>query len=150
MQKKWFDAQLTLSCELDVPVVLHIREAFGDGMDILRAHRQGLRGIMHCFSGSWETARECMDMGMYIAFGGAVTFSNAVKQREIVERMPADRLITETDCPYMTPVPNRGKRNDPAKMLDTAAMMAKVRGVSVEEIAELTYVNACAVFGLAD
>ena len=150
VQRKWFDAQLSLAKELDAPVVLHIREAFGDGMDMLRAHRNGLRGVMHCFSGSYETARDCIDMGLYIAFGGALTFQNAKNLRETAARLPLDRLLLETDCPYLTPTPHRSKRNDPTYMVHTANVLAGLFGLPAEDIAQITYRNALDVFGLTD
>ena len=150
VQKKVLDEQLSLAKELDLPVILHDREAHGDMMDLLRAHRNGLKGIMHCFSGSYETARECLDLGLYIAFGGALTFKNAVRPIEVVQKLPADRLLIETDCPYMTPVPFRGKRNDPSYILLTLEKMAEVRGEDREELAEKLYVNALDVYGIRD
>ena len=147
-QRRWFAEQLELAKQLGYPVVLHIREAFGDCMDILRAHRDGLRGVMHCYSGSVETAYECLDLGLRFSFGGAVTFKNAKKPCEVVQKLPADSILLETDCPYMTPVPHRGERNDPSFMRLTAEKIAELRGVSVEEIAEQTYINANELFGL--
>ena len=102
-QRKWFAEQLELAKQLGYPVVLHIREAFGDCMDILHAHRDGLRGVMHCYSGSVETAYECLDLGLKFSFGGAVTFKNAKKPVEVVQKLPLDSIMLETDCPYMTP-----------------------------------------------
>ena len=150
IQKKVLDEQLSLAKEMDLPVILHDREAHGDMMDLLRAHRDGLKGIMHCFSGSYETARECLDLGLYIAFGGALTFKNAVRPIEVVQKLPADRLLIETDCPYMTPVPFRGKRNDPSYILLTLEKMAEVRGEDREELAEKLYANALDVYGIRD
>ncbi len=150
LQRRWFTAQLELAQALDVPVTLHIREAYGDAMDILRAHKKNLRGELHCFSGSIETAYECIDMGLYVALGGAVTFGNAVKQRDIAARLPIERLLIETDCPYMTPVPHRGKRNDPSLIGLTAERIASERGMETEELMEATYRNACALFGLPE
>ncbi len=147
-QRRWFAEQLDLAKQLGYPVVLHIREAFGDCMDILRAHRDGLRGVMHCYSGSVETAYECLDLGLSFSFGGAVTFKNAKKPCEVVKALPAESILLETDCPYMTPVPHRGERNDPSFMRLTAEKIAELRGVSADEIAELTYRNAKRVFGL--
>lgn len=135
-QKKLFDYQLSMAEELNLPVSLHIREAFGDAMDILRVHKKGLRGVMHCFSGSVEIARECLDLGLYIALGGAVTFKNAVKPLEVAAYVPKDRLLLETDCPYMTPVPHRGKRNDPGFVPFIAEVIAAKRG---EEPCELAF-----------
>ena len=149
-QRRWFAEQLDLAKQLGYPVVLHIREAFGDCMDILRAHRDGLRGVMHCYSGSLETAYECLDLGLAFSFGGAVTFKNAKKPVEVVKALPAESILLETDCPYMTPVPHRGERNDPSFIRLTAEKIAEIRGVSAEEIAELTYRNACETFGLPE
>ena len=149
-QKKWFAEQLELAKQLDYPVVLHIREAFGDAMDILRAHRDGLRGVMHCFSGSVETAYECLDLGLKFSFGGSVTFKNAKKPVEVVSKVPLDSILLETDCPYMTPVPFRGQRNDPGFIHLSAEKIAEIRGTDVSEIAEAAYKNANEVFGLKD
>lgn len=149
-QRRWFAEQLDLAKQLGYPVVLHIREAFGDCMDILRAHRDGLRGVMHCYSGSVETAYECLDLGLKFSFGGAVTFKNAKKPCEVVQKLPAESILLETDCPYMTPVPHRGERNDPSFIRLTAEKIAELRGCSAEEIAELTWKNACDAFGLKE
>lgn len=124
-QRKWFAEQLELAKQLGYPVVLHIREAFGDCMDILHAHRDGLRGVMHCYSGSVETAFECLDLGLKFSFGGAVTFKNAKKPVEVVQKLPLDSIMLETDCPYMTPVPHRGERNHPGFMHLTAEKLRK-------------------------
>ncbi|MDO5112360.1 MAG: TatD family hydrolase [Clostridia bacterium] len=148
VQRAWFDAQLSLARELDVPVILHIREAFGDCMDILRAHKDGLKGEMHCFSGSVEIARECLDMGLYIAFGGAVTFKNANKLLDAAAYVPKERLLLETDCPYMTPVPHRGERNDPRGVIAVCEKLADLHRVSAAEMAQATWENANRLFGL--
>ena len=147
-QKKALDEQLSIAAELDLPVILHDREAHGDMMDILRAHKKGLKGIMHCFSGSWETAKECLDLGLYVAFGGALTFKNAVRPVEVAQRIPLDRLLIETDCPYMTPVPFRGKRNDPSFILLTLDKLSGIREEDRETVADALYRNALAVYGL--
>lgn len=148
-QRLWFAEQLDAAQGMGVPVVLHIREAFGDCMDILRARRAaGLRGEMHCFSGSAEIARECLDMGLYIAFGGAVTFKNANKLLEAAKYVPQDRILLETDCPYMTPVPHRGERNDPGLMHLTLSRLAQIRGEDEDELAEAAYKNGCTMFGI--
>lgn len=148
VQRTWFDAQLSLAEALDVPVVLHIREAFGDFMDILRAHTRGLRGEMHCFSGSVEIARECLDRGLYIALGGAVTFKNARGLLDVARYVPDDRLLLETDCPYMTPAPHRGERNQPGLLPLIAARLAELRETDAETIAAQTFRNGCNLFGL--
>lgn len=148
VQKRVLDEQLSLAQELDLPVILHDREAHGDMLDILRAHKSGLKGIMHCFSGSKETARECLDLGLYMAFGGALTFKNAVRPIESAQYIPQERLLIETDCPYMTPVPFRGKRNDPSFIKITLEKLASVRGEDIEELANALYQNSLAVYQL--
>ena len=144
-----FDYQLKMAKELGLPVSLHIREAFGDAMEILRANKDGLRGVMHCFSGSVETARECLDLGLYIALGGAVTFKNAVKPIEVAKYVPADRLLLETDCPYMTPVPHRGKRNDPSFVPIIAQCIADTRGEDADALAKNCLENGKRLFGIS-
>lgn len=150
VQKKWFAAQLELAQQLDVPVILHVREAFGDAMDILRANRyKGIRGVMHCYSGSYEIAKECIDMGLYIAFGGAITFKNARRLTEVAAKLPLDRLLVETDCPYMTPEPHRGKRCDPSMIVHTTRKLAELKSLDVEQVADTAFKNGCELFGLA-
>jgi len=146
MQKKWFDAQLALANKLKKPVVLHVREADGDALGMLRSHRAGLSGVMHCFSGSYETAKVCLDLGLYIAFGGSLTFQNAKKALEIAEKLPLDRLLIETDSPYMTPVPYRGKRNDPSLVRLVCEKLAGLRQMEPEEVAEITLQNGLRLF----
>lgn len=150
-QRHWFDEQFCLAEELRLPVVLHIREAMGDCMDILRAHRASLNengGIMHCYSGSAETARECLDLGLMIGIGGSLTFKNARKLIEVAEYVPLERIVLETDCPYMTPVPHRGERNDPSFLPIIAEKLGEIKGVSAEEAAEAAFVNGCRVYGI--
>ena len=113
VQREVFEKQIRLALDMDMPIVVHSREATADTMEILRKY-PGVRGELHCFSGSAETAKELVKMGYYIAFGGALTFKNARKTLEAAAAVPLDRLLIETDCPYMTPVPFRGKRNEPA------------------------------------
>lgn len=148
VQREAFAAQLSLAKELRLPVIIHDREAHGDTMDLLRPLRGSLTGIMHCFSGSYETAKECLEDGLYVAFGGALTFKNAANRREIAAKLPLDRLLLETDCPYMTPVPRRGERNDPRLMRLTFEVLCGIRPESPEEIAAATVQNAKAVFGI--
>lgn len=148
VQRRWFCEQLELAISLHMPVVLHIREAMGDCMDILNAHKSGLSGVMHCYSGSLESAFLCIDMGLMIAFGGALTFKNARRAVDVAKHIPKESILLETDCPYMTPVPYRGRRNDPSLMLHTANMLADVRAESLQEVAQYTYRNGCNVFGI--
>ncbi len=148
VQRTCFDAQLALAAELHRPVIIHDREAHGDTMDLLRHYRGSLSGVMHCFSSSYEVAKECIDLGLYIAFGGALTFKNAVHQWEIASKLPLDRLLIETDCPYMTPVPFRGKRNDPTRMVLTLQKLAELRGVEPETLSETLYENSFRAFSI--
>ena len=148
VQQTAFDAQLTLAHKLHKPVVLHVREAYGDAMDILRAHRRNLQGVMHCFSGSPEIARQCLDWGLYIAFGGSVTFNNARRVVESAAVVPLDRLLIETDCPYLAPAPHRGERNDSRLLPLVIQKLAEIHGVPPATIQDATYRNACEVFGI--
>lgn len=147
-QRRVCSAQLDIACAQRMPVILHDREAHGDMMDMLRAHRNGLSGVMHCFSGSYEIARECIDLGLYIAFGGALTFKNAVRQREIAGKLPLDRLLIETDCPYMTPEPYRGTRNEPRRLHETLSALAAARGEDRERLADALFRNSLRMYGL--
>ncbi len=148
-QRAAFDAQLAIACEKNAPVIIHDREAHGDTLDLLRAYKGRLRGELHCFSGSYEFARECVDMGLYIAFGGALTFKNAPKQRDAAARLPLDALLVETDCPYMTPEPHRGTRNEPALVRLVVQRLAEIRGEEPARVAEATFENGSRLFGLA-
>lgn len=148
VQRTCFDAQLALAAELHAPVIIHDREAHGDTMDLLRHYRGNLSGVMHCFSASYEIAKECIDLGLYIAFGGALTFKNAVNQWAIAEKLPLDRLLIETDCPYMTPVPFRGTRNDPRRIVLTLFKLAEIRGLDPEPLSEALFENSRKAFGL--
>ncbi len=130
VQKRVFEEQLEMAYQLKKPVILHIRDAHGDATEILTARaREGRmpEGVMHCYTGSWESAKQYLNMGLYISFTGAVTFKNAPKLAEVARNLPADRILVETDCPYMAPVPMRGKRNEPAFVTYTAAKIAELR-----------------------
>lgn len=146
LQHFYFEEQLKLAKELDMPVVIHDREAHGDTMELVRKYRP--RGVMHCFSGSAEMAKELADMGMYVGFTGVVTFANARRPLEAVAAVPPHLLLVETDCPYMAPVPNRGRRCDSGMIQYTAAAMAAVHGMSTEEMIAQTAQNAAALFGI--
>lgn len=147
-QKALFEAQLIMARRLDMPVSLHVRDAYGDCLEILRRYREGLRGVMHCFSGSAEVARECVEMGLYIAFGGALTFSNNRRGVEAAAAAPPERLLLETDCPYMAPTPHRGERCTPDMAALTLARMAEIKGLPIEQMAEITSRNAGNLFGI--
>ena len=141
-----FEAQLAFAKERELPVIVHDREAHEDTLRLLQKYRP--RGVVHCFSGSAETAREVLKLGMYIGLGGAVTFKNAVKPVEVAKMVPADRLLVETDAPYMAPVPCRGKRCDSRMIAYTAERLAEIRGVDAQDLLHETARNARALFGL--
>ena len=139
--------QLSLAKELDLPVILHCRDATGDMLSVLRDFAP-LSGVMHCFSGSAETAAEVLGMGLFIGFTGVITFKNAKKPLAALRAVPTDRLLLETDCPYMAPVPYRGQRCDSTMLTETAAVMAREKDVSVAEICRMTAENAARLFRL--
>jgi TatD DNase family protein len=148
VQIRRFGEQLDLAEELDLPVVIHDREAHTETMDMLRAWKGKRRGVVHCFSGDRAMARKCLDLGFYISVPGPVTFPKSDRLREIVKDIPLDRLLLETDCPYLTPEPYRGKRNEPAYVVHTARKIAAVRGISLDELARATSRNAKELFRL--
>ena len=145
-QKEVFLAQLELAKKHDLPVVIHDREAHGDMMEILRKYKP--KGVVHCFSGSVELARETVALGMYIGLGGVVTFKNARHSVEVAADIPLDRLLTETDAPYMAPVPFRGKRCDSSMIAYDAAKIAEVRGITAQEVLQTACENACRLFNI--
>lgn len=144
LQKRFLEEQLQLARELDKPVILHSREATADMLEILKEFRP--KGVLHCFSGSVETAREVLDLGLYIGFTGVVTFKNANKAVKSAEYIPLDRLLIETDAPYMAPVPYRGERCDSAMLSSVAKRLAEIKGVGYSEILENTFNNAVKVY----
>lgn len=149
VQRAAFARQLEIAKELDLPVVIHEREACADMLDILSA--SGVRrGVVHCFGGSRETAKILLDMGFYISFTGAITFKNARRAYEIVPYIPSDRIMAETDCPYLTPVPFRGETNHSGYLKYTVEKIAEMRGISFEEAAAMTFGNALAFYGIKD
>ncbi len=149
IQQQVFRKQLELAKEAGKPVIIHDREAHGDVMRILKeAKASAIGGILHCFSGSWEMAQECLELGFYISIAGPVTFHNARKLTEIAAKVPLDRLLIETDAPYLTPEPFRGKRNEASYVYYVAEKLATLRGMAIEELAEATTKNGLAVFGI--
>jgi TatD DNase family protein len=146
LQQRVFEEQLQLSKELDVPVVIHDREAHGDTMELLRKYRP--KGLMHCFSGSVEMLKEVMKLGMYISLGGTVTFKNARVPVEVAAAVPLDRLLLETDAPYLSPVPFRGKRNDSTRIAHTALRIAEIRRMDAQELIDITTENAKRMYGI--
>lgn len=146
VQKKWFIKQLELARELDLPVIIHSRDAAADTLEIMKEYGQGLRGVIHCFSYSVELAREYVKMGFHIGIGGVVTFKNGRKLKEIAEEIPLDRILLETDCPYLAPVPFRGKRNCSAYISYVAQEIANLKGISYEEVVAQTEQNGKRLF----
>ena len=148
VQKKWFIRQLELAGELDLPVLIHSREAAADTMEIMKEHAKGLSGVIHCYSYSKEMAQEYIKMGFYIGVGGVVTFKNAKKLKEVVENIPLTSIVLETDCPYMAPEPNRGKRNNSAYIRYVAEKIAELKGITYEEVVEKKKKNAREMYRL--
>ncbi len=151
IQKEWFVRQLDVARAVDLPVVIHSRDAAKDTFDILKEHCTGEGcGIVHCFSYSKEMAREFLNLGYYIALGGVTTFKNGRAAKEVAAYVPSDRLLLETDCPYLAPVPNRGKRNWSGNLTYVADAIAELRGITREEVENMTWENARRLYRLND
>lgn len=145
-QQEVFAIQLELARELALPVVVHDREAHADTLEFLKKYKPA--GVVHCFSGSWETAREILDLGMYIGLGGVVTFKNARHAVEVARNIPLERLVLETDAPYMAPVPYRGKRNDSSLIAFVAEKIGELRGMEAQAVLDVTAENTRRLFNL--
>jgi TatD DNase family protein len=149
IQKKWFKKQLRLAKSLGLPVIIHNREAHGDCLDIVKEEKAGdTGGVFHCYSGSVEMARELIDNNFYLAFGGIVTFKNAKKAVDVIKYMPLDRLLIETDCPYLSPEPYRGKRNESSYLVHIIKKIAEIKGVSINNLENVTTDNAKTLFSI--
>ena len=150
IQQKWFRAQMDLAREKKMPFIIHSREAAEDTLTIVKEYMQGgmYGGIIHCFSYSKEIAAEYLKMGLYLGIGGVVTFENAKKLKEVVKYAPLSQLVLETDCPYLAPKPNRGKRNSSLNLPYVARMIAELKGVTPEEVITATEENAKKIFGI--
>ena len=148
LQRAIFVRQLDLARQLRLPVCIHDREAHGDMMKILKTEGRGLRGVLHCYSGSWEMAAELLKGDWYFGIDGPLTYKNAAKLPEIVQRLPAERILVETDSPYLSPMPFRGRRNEPAHVLYVAKKAAELRGESLEDFARATRENTRALYGI--
>jgi len=147
-QKEVFIKQIELANKLDLPIVVHTREAMGDTLEILRQHKVKMPSLMHCFGGSLESAQELLKLGFSFSFGGLVTFKNAKKVVEVVKGLPMENILLETDCPYMTPVPFRGERNEPKNVVYVADEIARIKGLTIEGVAKMTTENAKRIFGI--
>lgn len=146
VQQDFFEAQIDLAKKMDLPVIVHDREAHGDTLDILKNTKP--KGVVHCFSGSKEMAREIIKLGMYIGLNGVVTFSNARKSLEVVKEIPLDRLVLETDCPYLAPVPFRGKRNDSSLIPHIAEKIGSVLNMDTQELLNITAENGKRLYNI--
>lgn len=147
VQKKWFERQLEMAKEVGLPVIIHSREAAKDTLDIMKnLHAEETGGVIHCFSYTKEIAREYLDMDYYFGIGGVITFANAKKLKEAVAYIPLEKILLETDSPYLAPEPNRGKRNSSLNLPYVARALAELKGVSYEEVLAVTYENARKLF----
>lgn len=148
-QIEWFEKQMELAREGNFPIIIHSREAAKDTIDVMKANKaEEIGGVVHCFSYGKEVAKEILDMGFYLGIGGVVTFANAKKLKEVVEFMPMDQMVIETDCPYMAPVPNRGKRNDSFNLPYVVNEIAKIKGLLPSQIIDITTENAKSLYGI--
>ena len=149
LQTKWFAKQINVAREVNLPIIIHDRDAHGDCMDILHAERiKDVGGVFHCYAGSVEMAKEILDFGMYIAFGGTLTFKNSVRAKDCAAFVPLDRILIETDCPYLAPEPFRGKRNSSLYISKVCEKIAEIKGISYEQVENATYENAVRCFNL--
>ena len=148
LQKRVFEEQIKLSLDLKMPLVVHDREAHGDTFDFLRKYKPN--ALVHCFSGSVELMREAVKLGCYVSLGGVVTFKNARHSVEVASEIPIDRLLLETDAPYMAPVPFRGKRNDSSKIIFAAEKISTLRGLGIQELLDITAENAQRFYNIND
>src|SRR5262249_25009764 len=146
-QREAFLKQIQLANEFGLPLVVHDRDAHEDVVGLLEEHG-ARKGVMHCFSGDWALAERCLNLGFYISIAGPVTYKNPGFLPDVAARVPVDRIVVETDCPYLTPMPFRGKRNEPANVRLTAEEVARLRGVDFQTFAEQSTANARALFGL--
>lgn len=148
IQKKLLQLQCELAIKMDLPIIIHMRDATKDTYDILKEYKGKIRGVMHCYSGSLEMAYEFIKLGFYISLGGPVTFKNSKEPKEVATNIPLDKLLIETDCPFLAPVPFRGKRNESANVYYVCEMIANLRGLSFEEVERVTEENTIKLFKL--
>lgn len=149
-QKKYFVKQIELSIAYNLPIIIHCRDAIMDCFELLQPYKGKIKGVMHSFSGSYEMAMRFIDLGLYIGLGGPVTFKNAVAPKDVAKRIPIDRILIETDCPYLTPHPFRGKRNEPSYVSYVAKEIAQLREISYEDVCKITCHNGNILFGLEE
>lgn len=145
-QQIWFKRQLQLAAETDLPVIIHSRDAAADTLEIMKQYAKGIPGIIHCYSYSKEQAQEYVELGYYIGIGGVITFQNAKKLKEVVKAIPIERIVIETDCPYLAPEPNRGKRNTSLNLPYVIAEIAKIKEMTPDQVERITFENAKNVY----
>ena len=151
VQRLAFRRQIALARQVKKPIIVHDRDAHDEVLQILREEKAAeVGGVLHCFSGDKEMARACLDLGFYLSFPGTITYPKNDATREVVRAVPIDHLLVETDCPYLAPLPFRGKRNEPAHVRQTAAMIAEIKGLTLEDVARITSRNACTLFGIGE
>jgi TatD DNase family protein len=148
VQIRRFEEQLELAGEIGLPIIIHDRDAHQETLKMLEGWKVRHRGVIHCFSGDYIMAEKCLDMGFSISITGAVTFGKSEKLQEVVRHVPVTHLLLETDAPYLTPHPHRGKRNEPAYVVHTARKVAEIKGISLEELTSMTYQNTKSLFGI--
>lgn len=152
LQKKWFGKQMDLAAGINMPVIIHSRDAAADTMDIAKQYAdrlpKGRCGVVHCYSGSAEMAKDYVGMGFYIGVGGVLTFKNSSKLKSVVDAIDIQRLLIETDCPYMAPVPYRGKRNDSSLLKYVVEYISEIKGITEDEVIKITRDNALAMYGI--
>jgi len=149
-QKELFRKHIKIAQKFSKPLILHSRDAGEDVLSVLMEEKVDVSAVMHCFQENWGFAKVILDMGYYISFTGLITFAKNYDTFEVIQNMPLERLLIETDCPYMTPEPYRGKRNEPAYVIEVAKKIAEIRKISIEEVAEQTSKNAIELFGLRE
>lgn len=150
LQKYWFETQLELARESGLPVVIHSRDAAADTLEIMKSHNAGeIGGVIHCFSYGVQMAKEYLDMGLYIGVGGVVTFKNSRKLKEVVKYVPIEQIVLETDCPYLAPEPNRGKRNSSINLPYVVNEVARIKNMAPKEVIDITYKNAMKLYDIS-
>lgn len=149
VQMKLFTQFIHMACDVGLPLVVHDRDAHREVWEVIRTEGEGkVRGVIHCFTGDWGAAESFLDLGLYLSFTGIISFKNAGLLRDVIQRVPLDRIMVETDSPYLAPVPHRGKRNEPAYVRQVAEVIAQVKGITLDEVARTTSHNAQALFGI--
>ena len=146
VQKEAFMKQMELAEELDMPVIIHVREAYGDLLEILKQRRGRNTGVLHCFSGSYDIASQCIDLGYLVSFAGPLTFDNANRLRDVAARLPLNSMVVETDSPYLSPHPMRGRRNDPANVLYVAQKLSEIKRIDLNSLCEILFENGKKLF----